>query len=306
MRYTRFVTALAIIATMVPPRPSCGQTPRESLLVTPQWLSEHLRDPGLVILHVGPRAAYDTAHIAGARYLELSQIGPHDHDSPTGLMLQMPATDTLRARLEALGISDNSNVVVVQAARYVSAATRVLFTLDHAGLGARTALLDGGLAAWTAAGLPITAEVLAPRQGRLSPLRLKDNVVTAEFVRDNARKPGFVLIDARAAGFYDGVQEGGPQAARKRGHIPGAVSLPYNSLGNDRDEFLAAGELAEKFRAAGVKAGDTVAAYCHIGQQATVVIFAARTLGLDVKLFDGSFEDWAHRGWPVEVPGTGR
>lgn len=305
MRYARFVTLLAIIATMVPPRPSGGQTPRESLLVTPQWLSQHLGDPDLVILHVGPRAAYDTAHIAGARYLDLSVIGTHDHDSPTGLMLQMPHADTLRARLESLGISDNSRVVVVQAARYVSSATRVLFTLDHAGLGARTALLDGGMAAWSAAGLPTTTDVPAPKQGHVASLRMKDNIVTAEYVRDNARKPGFVLIDARAAGFYDGVQEGGPQAARRRGHIPGAVSLPFTSFGNDRDEFLPAAEIAEKFRAAGVKSGDTVVAYCHIGQQATVVVFAARTLGIDVKLFDGSFEDWAHRGWPVESAGNG-
>ena len=54
-----------------------------------------------------------------------------------------------------------------------------------------------------------------------------------------------------------------------------------------------AGELQERFTKAGVAPGDTVVAYCHIGQQATAVIFAARTLGYKVLLYDGSFEDWS-------------
>ena len=60
-------------------------------------------------------------------------------------------------------------------------------------------------------------------------------------------------------------------------------------------------ELRGLFTAAGVKPGDTVIAYCHIGQQATAALFAARTLGHKVLLYDGSFEDWSrHDGFPVE------
>jgi len=51
-----------------------------------------------------------------------------------------------------------------------------------------------------------------------------------------------------------------------------------------------------------VKAGDHVMVYCHVGQQATAVIFAARTLGIDAQLYDGSFQDWSKRGLPVEMP----
>ena len=66
------------------------------------------------------------------------------------------------------------------------------------------------------------------------------------------------------------------------------------------------GELATLFAKANVKPGDTVVAYCHIGQQATGTLFAARLLGYNVKLYDGSFEDWsAHADFPVENPSLG-
>jgi thiosulfate/3-mercaptopyruvate sulfurtransferase len=65
--------------------------------------------------------------------------------------------------------------------------------------------------------------------------------------------------------------------------------------------FLKPEQFREKLAAAGAKPGDRVVSYCHIGQQATVVYFAARYLGYDARLFDGSFEDWnAHTDWPVE------
>jgi thiosulfate/3-mercaptopyruvate sulfurtransferase len=301
----RVILALAIgsaVYSSAPTRASAQSAQaREALLVTPQWLSERVRDANLVILHVGPKPSYDSAHIAGARLVSLAQIAAAS--GPNELTLQVPAADSLRATLARLGISDDSRIVVVHAAGSVSQATRVVFTLDHAGLGARTVFLDGGLAAWMRAGLPTTAEVPAVREGRLSPLTYQSSVVSADWVRDNVGKPGVVVVDARATGFYDGAQEGGPQNARRRGHIPGATNIPYLSVLAENGDLLPAPQLTEKFRAAGMnQPGDTVAVYCHIGQQATLVVFAARTLGYSVRLFDGSFEEWARRDLPVAVP----
>jgi thiosulfate/3-mercaptopyruvate sulfurtransferase len=110
-----------------------------------------------------------------------------------------------------------------------------------------------------------------------------------------------VLIDARDRVFYDGLQPGGRPPTP--GHIPGAHSLPFSSVFNDETGFLLpAAELEALFTKAGVKPGATVIGYCHIGQQATAMLFAARSLGHPVKLYDGSFEEWSQRGLPVVNP----
>ena len=166
--------------------------------------------------------------------------------------------------------------------------------------------MDGGLPAWTAAGFTTTTEAPpAATHGKLSPLRLKPVITTGVWVRDNATKPGYALIDARAAGFYDGTMPGGPQTARRAGHIPGAKSLPFTAPWDTEGKLLPAEKLKQLFANAGVKKGDTVVGYCHIGQQATAMLFAARSLGIAYMLYDGSFEDWAYNDWPVENPKKG-
>lgn len=115
----------------------------------------------------------------------------------------------------------------------------------------------------------------------------------------NLGKPGHVVVDARNVEFYTGAKAGG--RPERNGHIPGAVSIPFDSLLTDAPRFKPERELRAAFAAAGVKDGDRVVAYCHIGQQATVVYFAARVLGYPVVLYDGSFEDWSARGKPVEA-----
>ena len=100
--------------------------PRESMLVDSAWLAKHLKDPNLVLLHVGDKAEYDAGHIPGAWYVRLDDVSVSSHDHDSGLMLEMPAPDSLRARLEALGISDRSRVIVYYGNDWVSPATRVI------------------------------------------------------------------------------------------------------------------------------------------------------------------------------------
>jgi thiosulfate/3-mercaptopyruvate sulfurtransferase len=218
----------------------------------------------------------------------------------------LPA-DALRKQLESFGISDNSKIVVYEEGQWVSPSTRVVFTLDYAGLGARTVLLDGGFAAWKAANNEISTDTLTrAKPGKLSTLKIRSPlIVNAEYMNANGHKPGVSLVDARTANFYDGVpptsRNGGSE--RRLGHIPGAKSVPFNSLNDESGKLKPATDLREIFTKAGVQPGDTVVAYCHVGQQATAVLFAARTLGHPVKLFDGSWDEWNKRTeFPVEVP----
>jgi thiosulfate/3-mercaptopyruvate sulfurtransferase len=278
-----------------------AQAPRDSLVVPAAWVAQHIKDANLVLLHVGDRGEYDAGHLPGARLVELSQIAVTDRTG-SGLSLEMLPADTLRERLAALGISDSSRIVVYYGApQRVTTATRVIATLDHAGLGSATSLLDGGMPAWVRAGHATSTEVPPARSGALSPLKINPIVVDAEFVKAHLKTPGYAIVDARTPAFYSGAQTGGSQAApHKTGHIAGAVNIPYSELTDAQGMTKGADAIAKAFADAGVKPGDTVVTYCHIGQQATATLFAARTLGFKVLLYDGSFEDWSKRDGVVE------
>jgi thiosulfate/3-mercaptopyruvate sulfurtransferase len=275
---------------------------RDALVRPVSWLTAHLNDPNLVLLHVGDRAEYDTAHLPGARYVSMDDLSVSDH-SGAGLHLEMLAPDVLRQRLQSLGISDTSQIVVYYGKDWVSPATRVIFTMDYAGLGDRTALLDGGQDAWVREHQPVTAVVPKVKQGTLPPLALKPIVVDAAYVRAHLGKENVTVVDGRSRSFYDGIDIGDSMGRKHRtGHIAGAKSVPFTELTDDRLMVRPASELLDIFTKAGVQPGDTIIGYCHIGQQATAMLFAARTLGHPVILYDGSFEDWSrHADYPVET-----
>jgi thiosulfate/3-mercaptopyruvate sulfurtransferase len=309
MTSTRKLPALAFSAVVylsfIPGARSQEKSdPRSGLLVTSAWLAHHATDADLVLLHVGAREEYDAGHIPDARFVDLDDISVSDHEKPGGLMLQMPTPEALRQKLAALGISDRSRIVVYYGNDWVTPATRVVFTLDYAGLGARTALLDGGMQAWKRDGNPVTNVKPALRTGTLSALRIRPLVVDAAWVKSHVGKSGISVVDGRAATFYDGVQTGrGMHSTQRTGHIAGAKSVPFTEITDENLKLRSREQLAAIFLKAGVQPGDTVVGYCHIGQQATGMLFAARSLGHPVLLYDGSFEDWsAHADYPVENP----
>jgi thiosulfate/3-mercaptopyruvate sulfurtransferase len=273
-------------------------TAPDSILVTPAWLAQRMKQPGLVIFEVGEKPGYDAAHIPGAQFISLREIAAPRVEG--ALALELPPIAQLDSVLEAKGVSDNSDVVVYFGKDWVTPTTRVFLTLEYAGLRGHVAMLDGGLPAWQAAGNPVTTEVPVISKGSFTPHPRSDVVVDAAWVSGHLHDSSVAIIDARDSVFYLDIEN---NQMPRGGHIAGAKSIPFGSLAvSEEDNRLKSiQELRQLFVAAGAAPGDTVVSYCHIGQQGTFVFFAARLLGYDVRLYDGSFQDWsARKDLPVE------
>ncbi|MEJ2237834.1 MAG: rhodanese-like domain-containing protein [Gemmatimonadales bacterium] len=281
-----------------------AQENRDAMLVSAEWLVQHLDDPAVVLLHVGDKDDYTAEHIRGAHYVERNAMSHPGSHSADALVLELPEAKEFQAVLRSYGVNDDSRIVVYWGSEWVTPTARIVFTLDWAGLGNRTVLLDGGLGAWKAAGQSVTADVPSAERGDVTVHPRPELIVEADWVQMNADADGYALVDGRARAFFDGVRED----RGKAGHIPGASSLPWPELIDESLMLKDEQALRAVFDAAGVQSGDTVVAYCHIGQFATMVLFAARTLGHDVRLYDGAFQDWAARDLPVttEPGGDGR
>ena len=291
---------LPLLAVFLAPRAEAQSAARgvsDSLLLTPAQLRDRLTRGTVVLLHVGEAADYKAGHIPGAKFLPYDAISQRRN----GLMLEMPPVAVLDSALESLGVSDDSRIVLYWSKDWYSPTTRVFLTLDYLGLGEKTSILDGGFAAWKSAGGPVTTAMPASTRGRLTIHPRSDVIVDATAVRSAIGDTRTAIIDARDPRFYTG-QATGMHA--REGHVPGAKNLPFNTLIDEGGTFKSRETLEKLLDTAGATPDRRVISYCHIGQQATVVYFAARLLGRDARLYDGSWDEWSRMSeLPIE---TGR
>ena len=238
------------------------------------------------------RPAYAAGHLPGAVYVDLEST-LSAHGKPEDGRHPLPDRESLQDAVRAWGVNDGDTVVVYDAVGNLAAA-RAWWLLRDAGL-ADVLLLDGGLAAWTAAGHPLETGEVTPSPGTATLTR--GELPTVDIDGAAGWPARGVLLDARAGERYRGeVEPMDPQA----GHIPGAVSAPTSENLAEDGTFLPADELRARFADLGVRPGDEVAVYCGSGVTAAHTIAALRIAGIDGTLYPGSWSQWSnHPDRPV-------
>jgi thiosulfate/3-mercaptopyruvate sulfurtransferase len=241
---------------------------------------------------------YVTGHIPGARYVDLDTAlagapGP-------GGRHPLPDPEVFGAAMRGAGVRVDRDVVVYDDANGWGPA-RAWWLLRWAG-HERVRVLDGGLGAWRAAGLPLSTEEPAAGGGDFVPKPGAMPLLDADGAAALARRG--LLLDARAAERYRGETEPVDPVA---GHIPGAVSAPTTANVTADGHFRPTAELAARFAALGAHPGAEVGVYCGSGVSAAQEVLALAVAGVSAALYVGSWSEWSgDPGRPVATgPGAG-
>lgn len=234
--------------------------------------------------------AYLAGHIPGAVFVRLDdELAAHGE--PADGRHPLPAAADFEASARRWGIVDGDTVVVYDDWQGYGAA-RAWWMLRDAGVDAR--VLDGGLAAWRAEGLPLEAGEVTPASGSVSlhPGQLPQLTIdeAAALAQDG------VLLDARAGERYRGESE---PIDPRGGHIPGALSAPTSENVDEQGRMRSSADLRARFAAMGIGDGP-VGVYCGSGVSAAQEVLALAVAGYDAALYPGSWSQWSnHPDRPV-------
>lgn len=254
-------------------------------IVTSNWLKENIDNDNLVILDVraNPKE-YEKGHIKGAQYLSLGnvavgQVSIHGGRSP------LPNLHEFVESMRSFGVSDSNQVLIYDDGN-LQFAGRLWWLLKYIGKK-DVFVLENGIDKWIVNGGEITREI--PRVNKSDNLSLNINEkirVDMEYVKDATNSDKIAIIDARAHERYTGDVE---PLDIKAGHIPSALNYPWTDLVKD-GELLAIDELEKKFQP--LKKYDEVIIYCGSGVTATVPYLLMEEIGMEPKMYPGSFSDW--------------
>ncbi|MFF8373394.1 sulfurtransferase [Streptomyces lydicus] len=230
------------------------------------------------------RPVYEAGHLPGAVYVDLdSELA--GAPGPAGRH-PLPDLDVFAAAMRAAGVRADRPVVVYDGGQGWAAA-RAWWLLRWSG-HPDVRVLDGGLAAWQAAGQELSTDKEAPQAGDFTPAPGALPLLTADGAAALARRG--VLLDARAGERYRGEVE---PIDRVAGHIPGAVSAPTTeNVAEGGTVFRDASELAERFAALGATADAEVGVYCGSGVSAAHQVLALAVAGIPAALYVGSWSEW--------------
>ena len=269
------------------------------VLVSTDWLAEHLGDENLLAAEVDENPAlYEENHIPGAVKLHWRD------DLQDAIERDLIEKEQFEQLMGRLGIS-NATTVIVYGDRnnwFAAYAYWYLKTYGHQDVR----ILDGGRQKWIDEGRELTTDAPSrpPATYQAAP---RDETIRAyrDAVRQSLGDESKVLVDVRSPQEYSGELIAPPgyeqEGAQRAGHIPTAQSIPWAQAVRDDGTFKSSGELRELYESKGVTSGKAITAYCRIGERSGHTWFVLRELlGYeDVRNYDGSWTEWGNL---VDVP----
>ncbi len=273
------------------------------VLVTTDWLAQHLNDPGLVVAEVDENTdLYDESHVPGAIKLHWREDlqDPIERD-----LIEKGAFEQL---MGSRGISNDTTLVVYGDKNNWFAAYAYWYVKIYGHKDAR--ILDGGRQKWIDEGRELTSEAPSPAGAKYKAADRDESIrVFRDDVLAKLHAGDIALVDVRSPQEYSGELMAPPgyeqEGASRTGHIPGAQSIPWAQAVRDDGTFKAADELRELYGGKGVTPDQEVRAYCRIGERSAHTWFVLRELlGYDnVKNYDGSWTEWGNLvDVPIEKP----
>jgi len=267
-------------------------------LVSTAWVSKRLEDPDVIVLDAshhlpttGRNAAaeFNDRHLAGAVFFDIDGISDHGTDLPH----MLPPAEEFAAKVAALGVSDESHVVLYDTVGTTGAA-RVWWTFRAMGHG-KVSVMDGGLPKWLAEGRSTTGDRYEPMEGVKTASRQAALARSREDMIANIESKAEQVVDARSAGRF-AATEPEPRQGMRGGHIPGSRNVPFPEVINEDRTFKSPEEVRAIFEAAGVDLSKPIATTCGSGVTACTLALALYNAGVtDVAIYDGSWSEWGSR-----------
>lgn len=267
-------------------------------VVTPGWLAASLGAPDLVVLDCSyflptmmrdADVEYELRHIPGALRFDIEKVA----DQSTDLPHMLPSREEFAAMVGAMGISERDTIVCYDAVGMFSS-PRAWWTFRL--FGAESAfVLEGGLPAWMAAGLPIEKGIATRAPARFAAREPADVIADIARVRRALADGSAQVVDARSAERFRGIAPE-PRPGLRSGHMPGSLSLPYAEVLRDGAFLRPHDEIRTAFEAAGVDLARPIVTTCGSGVTAAILWLALDAIGVKpAGLYDGSWCEWGAR-----------
>jgi thiosulfate/3-mercaptopyruvate sulfurtransferase len=269
------------------------------VLVTTDWLEEHLNDEQVVVAEVDENPElYDEGHISGAIKLHWRD------DLQDPIERDLVEKEVFERLMGGRGISNDSTLVLYGDKNNWFAAYAYWYLKIYGHEDVR--ILDGGRQKWADEGREMTTEV-AQRPQTQYQAKERDESIRAyrDAVREGIGKQTEALVDVRSPQEFSGELISPPgyeqEGAQRAGHIPTAKSIPWAQAVRDDGTFKPPDELRQLYETKGVTPDKDVTAYCRIGERSAHTWFVLRELlGYEtVKNYDGSWTEWGNL---VDVP----